>query len=236
MLSKAILDILRLQQASKKLNHVLPTLTYSYRHSRSHQANPGLRDRLDSPESKLRKGEFTNTCNTVEHVISMSVTPWPLTGVRRASFNSFGIGGSNAHVVLDDAFHYLKIRGITGIHRTTEDPQSKSTKDATNGVVNGQTYQSTIENKINGLVSIGSNGIPDVPSKAPSPLSRPRVFVFSAFDEAGLGRLLAAYHHHLLHKSTSSFDEEAYLDDPSYTLAMKRTSFHWRASVPASSL
>ena len=29
-------------------------------------------------------------------------TPWPVLGLRRASVNSFGFGGSNAHVILDD--------------------------------------------------------------------------------------------------------------------------------------
>ncbi|KAI0570570.1 Polyketide synthase module [Pyrenophora tritici-repentis] len=32
--------------------------------------------------------------------------PWPCTGVRRVSINSFGFGGTNAHVVLDDADNY----------------------------------------------------------------------------------------------------------------------------------
>ncbi|KAI1205339.1 putative polyketide synthase [Annulohypoxylon truncatum] len=40
--------------------------------------------------------------------------PWPGSGLRRASINSFGFGGTNAHVVLDDAFHYLEARGLAG--------------------------------------------------------------------------------------------------------------------------
>ncbi|CAA9961740.1 hypothetical protein PTMSG1_05117 [Pyrenophora teres f. maculata] len=44
--------------------------------------------------------------------------PWPPCKVRRASISSFGYGGSNAHVVLDDAFNYLRSRGLVGFHRS----------------------------------------------------------------------------------------------------------------------
>lgn len=40
--------------------------------------------------------------------IPTELTPWPGHGLRRASVNSFGYGGSNGHVILDDALHYLQ--------------------------------------------------------------------------------------------------------------------------------
>lgn len=43
---------------------------------------------------------------------------WPTTGMRRVSVNSFGFGGANAHVILDDAHHYLEARGLEGKHNT----------------------------------------------------------------------------------------------------------------------
>lgn len=46
---------------------------------------------------------------------------WPRPGVRRISVNSFGFGGANGHVILDDAYHYLKQRGLTGKHSTVTD-------------------------------------------------------------------------------------------------------------------
>ncbi|KAF3919106.1 hypothetical protein ABW21_db0206002 [Orbilia brochopaga] len=41
-------------------------------------------------------------------------TPWPGDGLRRASINSFGFGGTNAHVVLDDARGFLRENGLEG--------------------------------------------------------------------------------------------------------------------------
>ncbi|KAI0383268.1 hypothetical protein F5Y04DRAFT_269991 [Hypomontagnella monticulosa] len=51
-----------------------------------------------------------------------SPIPWPKEGLRRASVNSFGFGGANAHAVVDDAFHYLQSRGLRGEHNTSETP------------------------------------------------------------------------------------------------------------------
>ncbi|KAF2762994.1 hypothetical protein EJ05DRAFT_495835 [Pseudovirgaria hyperparasitica] len=43
---------------------------------------------------------------------------WPAHEVRRVSVNSFGAGGANAHVIIDDAYNYLRIRGLSGRHRS----------------------------------------------------------------------------------------------------------------------
>lgn len=60
--------------------------------------------------------------------VPTEVVPWPVSGIRRASINSFGFGGSNCHVILDDAHHYLAERGISASHCTSGTP-----KEATGG-------------------------------------------------------------------------------------------------------
>ncbi|KAL9088429.1 MAG: hypothetical protein Q9165_006153 [Trypethelium subeluteriae] len=53
-------------------------------------------------------------------------TPWPAIGLRRASVNSFGFGGSNSHVIIDDACHFLQSRGLQASHCTVDVPPSGS--------------------------------------------------------------------------------------------------------------
>ncbi|KAI4255610.1 MAG: hypothetical protein LQ352_002498 [Teloschistes flavicans] len=50
--------------------------------------------------------------------LPQDVIRWPTPGMRRVSVNSFGFGGANAHVILDDAHHYLQERGLAGKHNT----------------------------------------------------------------------------------------------------------------------
>ncbi|OTB04012.1 hypothetical protein M426DRAFT_59505 [Hypoxylon sp. CI-4A] len=53
-------------------------------------------------------------------------TPWPVEGLRRASINCFGFGGTNAHIIMDDAANYLAERGLIAHHNTAISSQSDS--------------------------------------------------------------------------------------------------------------
>lgn len=50
--------------------------------------------------------------------VPTEVMPWPNEGPRRISVNSFGYGGANAHVILDDACSYLDQHRLSGTHVT----------------------------------------------------------------------------------------------------------------------
>ncbi|RFN43250.1 putative polyketide synthase [Fusarium flagelliforme] len=53
---------------------------------------------------------------------------WPLPGLRRVSVNCFGFGGTNAHVIMDEAPRYLTARGLKGNHNSLEASDSASKK------------------------------------------------------------------------------------------------------------
>ncbi|KAF6813400.1 PKSN polyketide synthase for alternapyrone biosynthesis protein [Colletotrichum musicola] len=95
-------------------------------------------------------------------IFPTAATAWPGTELRRASVNSFGFGGANAHVVLDDARHHLEESQSDGRHITQAAIESTvtSAQRATKAVLedDGKT-----ENSL-------------------------RVFVLSAFDRKGIGR------------------------------------------------
>jgi acyl transferase domain-containing protein len=131
---------------------------------------------------------------------------WPSPGLRRVSVNSFGFGGTNAHTILDDAYHYLKARNLSGRHNTV--CTSKEISHA-----NGN----------------GSSGITETSRGK-------QIFVWSSFDEGGTKRQAANYHEYLSEKIKSTSHRSDLLSDLAYTLAEKRTSFPWRTFTVADSL
>ncbi|KAJ5014431.1 Reducing polyketide synthase FUB1 [Colletotrichum sp. SAR 10_99] len=99
---------------------------------------------------------------------------WPSKGQRRISVNSFGFGGANAHVILDDAHNYLRNRGLLGNHNTTtlEDDSSESG------------------------ISMGS--------ESPRQESHKRLFAFSTKDQTGIDRLGPLFNDFLSNKEATS--------------------------------
>ena len=181
----------------------------------------------------------------------LELTPWPTLGLRRASVNGFGYGGSNAHIVMEDAYNYLAQRKLSGIHRTVVNPQhdplfqnagtalanGRAEKPHANGIHDADTFTHTngVTPKVNG--DAASNGsVNGIHAHDLAPVKKSRVFVWSSFDEAGIKRLTSTLLEYLGRKARGKSDEEAYLRDLSYTLAIKRTSFPWRSYAISDSL
>lgn len=157
--------------------------------------------------------------------LPLQLTKWPHNGLRRISINSFGYGGTNGHAILDDAFHYLKERGLEGNHRTVNLAVEEQQK---------QHQEQEQESSRTGSEEI----------------TWPQVFVFSSPEQSGVQRIGKAYQRCLFpsvdaqqdteinsqtslsSKTTRDFSD-AMIPDLAYTLALRRTAFEWRSFVVA---
>ncbi|KAJ5707290.1 Acyl transferase/acyl hydrolase/lysophospholipase [Penicillium malachiteum] len=179
------------------------------------------------------------------------ITPWPSDGLRRISVNSFGIGGANAHCVLDDAYHYLQNRRILATHRTkSRVPRTFHIKDQTI-VISRSRYSeadSSSESADEGDIleraetpeTPGTDGSCMSPylgpmSSFPS-LVVPKVFLISAFDEEGVKRTVEAYSGYIGPKLARPNANDHLLDDLSLTLSKHRSIFQWKSFVTASTV
>ncbi|KAJ5503012.1 Acyl transferase/acyl hydrolase/lysophospholipase [Penicillium fimorum] len=177
--------------------------------------------------------------------------PWPSSGLRRVSVNSFGIGGTNAHCILDDAYHYLKDRSLTGAHRTTSTvPTTQKIKSrlsvlSRSGIESNHLVTDSFDDSDH---SGHGNTFVDTPtsdccasptftsSTYTSLVEKPKMFLLSAFDEDGVKRNAAEFSKYLNRKLTQSVLHDHLLDDLSFTLSKKRSQFPWRSFVMAASV
>lgn len=143
--------------------------------------------------------------------------PWPSRGLRRASVNSFGFGGSNAHIVLDDAHNFLKAKRLAGFHNTVKIPPTRE----------------QIAQALSGQQNSHPNGEYITPRD--EEVSGPALLVWSAADEGGVKRLADAYNNHSHSLTVKAEQRRTYLSDLAYTLARRRSMFPWRSYAVSSS-
>ncbi|KAE8132883.1 hypothetical protein BDV38DRAFT_287358 [Aspergillus pseudotamarii] len=79
-----------------------------------------LENRTFVPNRNFRVVNPRIRCEDWKLKIQLSAEPWEYPGPHRVSVNSFGYGGSNAHVILEDASGYLYSRGLRRIVRYGE--------------------------------------------------------------------------------------------------------------------
>ncbi|KAL4948253.1 hypothetical protein BDW69DRAFT_189445 [Aspergillus filifer] len=125
---------------------------------------------------------------------------WPQGRVRRASVNSFGFGGANAHAILEHANSFLPMQRLSGRH----------VADA---------RQPLGENRSN---DAGGN-------------ERPRLFVLSAHDRAGIPRVADSYASYFKTNPPSQDREGKATDSICHILATRRSHFDFRSYVLAGS-
>lgn len=120
--------------------------------------------------------------------------------------NSFGFGGSNAHVVLDDARHYLELRNLPGKHCTsTAATPCLASED---GLVKVTERNLGKDNNHNSMIE-------------------PRLLVWSAADEQGINRLAKDFSQYF--RNHQSVWTSEFFDDLTYTLNNRRSLLAWKA-------
>lgn len=144
--------------------------------------------------------------------------PWPSRGLRRASINSFGFGGSNTHAVVDDARHYLRNHGLSGIHTTAPDP-TESTCNQMSPEAQAPEVRTTVGSEESGSVE----GF------------HPVLLVLSSSDRDGLARWVTSYQTYLS-KDCSSIKDHTFLNNLAFTLGSKRSHLAWRSYAIASTV
>jgi len=162
--------------------------------------------------------------------VAKELIPWPVDGVRRASVNGFGFGGTNAHVIVDDAYHFLKEHGLKGHHNcVSSDTGGSPHSTADSGVGMTPTIDSEDETQLPEALNAGPT------HKEPHLDTRPRLLVWSCGEKKGLERSFANLTEYLNEKSAANSKPEL-IDRLAFTLEKRRSIFPWRTFSILSSL
>ncbi|KAI9692404.1 MAG: Type I Iterative PKS [Bathelium mastoideum] len=149
--------------------------------------------------------------------------PWPTHGLRRASLSNFGFGGANNHVILEDAYNFLRLRGLKGNHWTVPQPPSHpAIEDGYHTSMVMNSIQKTIE------------GLPKIKSQT----GKAVLLVWSSSDRSGVTRVAEGLRT-IPGEVTGYLDEsgaDVYLQNIAYTFANRRSLFSWRSFAVVESL
>ncbi|KAI1804894.1 hypothetical protein F4811DRAFT_570659 [Daldinia bambusicola] len=141
-----------------------------------------------------------------------NATSWPADGLRRASVNSFGASGTNAHVVIDDAYHYLDERKLGGNHCTKAEPASPELLSP-NSVELEKTPLIDAHKDSNGSVE---------------KLDIPRLIILSASDKPALQRVVDLHCQWMEENKKMMETNAEFLQNLEYTLLERRSLLRYR--------
>ncbi|KAF3058249.1 Lovastatin diketide synthase LovF [Daldinia childiae] len=173
--------------------------------------------------------------------IPTELMPWPKDGLRRISINSFGYGGTNGHCIIDDAYHYLKTRGLSGNHnvQVLNGSSPASSPDSGIDTAHDVDMMSQLSDRTKQWRSL--EGL--LGGRFESSLSPiPKLLVWSSHEQAGISRITNEYGAYLDAKlkgaSTEAIEEnhdKNLLCRLARTLAGRRSILPWKSFIIATS-
>ncbi|KAI0124108.1 hypothetical protein BJ170DRAFT_735829 [Xylariales sp. AK1849] len=154
--------------------------------------------------------------------VPTQLTAWPSQSLRRMSACSTGYSGTNAHIVLDDAYHYLMQRGHVNAVHFTKTPAHVNVAEV------AQRGYRLIPRQLPEHAAVSSNAVS---------ASQWRLFAIHAQDQDGVQRQSASLVRYLdnhVHDGVGRY-EQIFLRDLASTLSKSRSRMPWRSCVLANS-
>lgn len=170
--------------------------------------------------------------------IPTKATPWSNQGPRRASINSFGFGGANAHVILEEPASYLQRMGILSRTSATKPPKSSlavgclssssSSDSSASDTADSDSEHSDVTDSTQTSITLLTDRSHESPRT-------PKVFVISSYDKEGVQRNTERLSSYLETKEPLKLDRR-FLRSLAHTLSSKRTALPWKSYVTASTV
>ncbi|RDW56652.1 hypothetical protein BP6252_14065 [Coleophoma cylindrospora] len=157
--------------------------------------------------------------------VPLKLIPWPVNQIRRASVNSFGYGGSNAHVILDCAEEYLTFNNLkrTGTAQDGVKLQAHAIMNGTdNTLLTNASHRQHLEHQNANAPNGNSNQNAETR----------KLFILTHNTNEGVGKLATN-----LKRYATQYDAEKvpFLDHLAHTLNSRRSPLAFRVPVTASS-
>ncbi|KAI1341909.1 hypothetical protein F5Y15DRAFT_351197 [Xylariaceae sp. FL0016] len=191
---------------------------------------------FEKPHPKILLSEWNLSVPT-------QLLPWPTDGLRRASINSFGYGGTNAHCILDDAFYYLNSRGLTGRHNTaTAVPRIASPSNGldspSTGTFSTPSDTGVMNSEAVSLRESSRTPVSDISDRSDlgEISSTPQLLVWSSHEQSGIARTSANIQSYLKDSEALPTEQPTLLRRLAYTLSGRRSRLPWSSFVVASDL
>ncbi|KAI0009602.1 hypothetical protein F4779DRAFT_581698 [Xylariaceae sp. FL0662B] len=173
--------------------------------------------------------------------VPTEVLPWPTDGLRRASINSFGYGGTNAHCILDDAHHYLRERGLSGRHNTVTTVRRQRRIDHQLPEIPKSPFENLSSPNFDDDNSSSENAsdhdtrttVSENTDIGDTPVT-PQLLVWSSHEQSGIGRMASSLQSYLKDDETFPADEPSFMKRLAYTLSNRRSKLSWTSFVVAS--